>query len=170
MITIVQAVSAAEIHHAQALFVEYFEFLRREIHTQVPDPNHIFPTAGFKEELAGLPGRYAPPDGRLLVAYDEGSSAGCVALYKLGDGVYEVKRLWARPEFRGKKVGRLLMESLITEAGMIGYRSMLLSTVDILTEAIALYTSLGFERTVPYFDLPEGIIDHEVFMKLDLTR
>lgn len=166
MITIIQALSAVELQHTQALFAEYFEFLRREIEILVDDPNYIFPMARFREELASLPGQYAPPDGRLLMAYDDGSSAGCVAFHKFGEGVCEVKRLWARPQFRGKKVGKLLMEKLIAEARTAGYTTMVLSTIDILKEAIALYTLLGFENTESYFNLP---LEHEVFMKFDLT-
>lgn len=167
MITIVQAVSAVELQDTRVLFAEYFEFLRREVETLVDDPNYIFPMTGFMEELSTLPGWYAPPDGRLLVAYDEGSSAGCVAFHKLGEGICEVKRLWARPEFRRKKIGWLLMEKLIAEARTAGYTTMVLSTIDILKEAIALYTTLGFEMTEAYSGLP---IDHEVFMKLDLSN
>lgn len=168
MITVVQAFSTAQLKDAKTLFDEYFDFLQREVDTEVDDLDDVPPIAGYREELATLPGRYAPPGGRLLVAYAEGISVGCVALYKLGDEVCEVKRLWTRPQFRGKKVGRLLMESLIIEARAIGYQTILLSTVDKLKEAISLYQSLGFQPTAPYFDLPPTLFDHEVFLRLDL--
>lgn len=170
MITIVQAVNDGRIRQVRELFAEYFEFLRTEVDTHLPNPDDAPPVAGFRDEMANLPGRYAPPDGRLLLAQVDGEPAGCVALYKFGDGVAELKRLWARPQFRGMKVGRRLVESLIEEARQIGYTSILLSTVDKLTEAQSLYVSLGWELTEPYFDGPEEMMAHEVFMKLDLSR
>ena len=168
MVTIVQAVTEEHIRQVQELFTEYLDFLRTDVDTSVSDLDDVPPVAGYREELANLPGKYAPPDGRLLLAQVEGQAAGCVALYKLGDGVYEVKRLWVRPMFRGKKISRRLVEMLIAEAREMGYTTMMLSTVDILKEAISLYTSLGFETTAPYFDMPEVMLAHEIFMKLDL--
>ncbi|GIK66793.1 MAG: hypothetical protein BroJett018_45870 [Chloroflexota bacterium] len=168
MLTILQATTDEHIRQVQALFAEYFEFLRSEVDTHLPNPDDAPPVAGFRNEMVNLPGRYAPPDGRLLLAQVDGEAAGCVALYKFGDGVGEVKRLWARPQFRGMKVGRRLVESLIEEARQIGYTSILLSTVDKLTEAQSLYTSLGWELTEPYFDGPEEMMAHEIFMKLEL--
>jgi len=168
MVTIVQAVTEEHIRQVQELFTEYLDFLRTDVDTSVSDLDDVPPVAGYREELANLPGKYAPPDGRLLLAQVEGQAAGCVALYKLGDGVYEVKRLWVRPMFRGKKISRRLVEMLIAEAREMGYTTMMLSTVDILKEAISLYTSLGFETTAPYFDMPAVMLAHEIFMKLDL--
>ncbi|MBZ0285741.1 MAG: GNAT family N-acetyltransferase [Anaerolineae bacterium] len=170
MIRIVQVVTDEQIRDTQALFAEYFEFLRRDVDNYLPDLNDAPPLSGYAEEMAGLPGKYAPPEGRLLLAQYDGQAAGCVAFYKLSDGVCEVKRLWIRPQFRGKKVGRALVESLIEEAHKIGYTTMLLSTVDILKEAQTLYQSLGFEVTAPYFELPPEMMAHEVFMKLDLSE
>jgi GNAT superfamily N-acetyltransferase len=170
MLTIEQVVTEAQIREVQALFAEYFEFLRTEVDTDVADLDDAPPMAGYREELAELPGKYAPPEGRLLLARYEAEAAGCVALYKLGEGVCEVKRMWTRPQFRGRKVGRRLIETLIAEARAIGYTTMLLSTVDILKEAQSLYRSVGFEPTAPYFDMPDVMLAHEVFLKLDLTR
>lgn len=169
MLTIVQVVTDEHIRQTQELFVEYFEFLRTEVDTHLDDLNDAPPLAGYEDEIATLPGKYAPPDGRLLLALDAGEAAGCVAFYKFDEGVCEVKRLWARRKFRGKKVGRLLVEKLIEEARNIGYSSMILSTVDILTEAQSLYTSLGFKPTAPYFDASEELMAHEIFMRLDLS-
>src|SRR5215207_6729129 len=153
-----QAVTDEQIRQVQELFAEYFEFLRTDVDTDYADLDDVPPLAGYKEELAGLPGQYAPPDGRLLLATYGAESAGCVAFYKIGDGVCEVKRLWIRPQFRGKKIGRALVETLIEEARTVGYTSMLLSTVDVLKEAQSLYGSLGFERTAPYFDAPAELL------------
>src|SRR5947208_1872470 len=83
----------------------------------------------FDKELAGLPGDYAPPDGRLLLAECEGQPAGCIALHKLEDGISEMKRLYLRPQFRGKGLGRALADHIIAEARRIGYKRMRLDTV-----------------------------------------
>ena len=170
MISIVQVVTQEQIQQTRELFAEYFQFLQTEVDTSVDDFEDVPPVAGYKEELAHLPGKYAPPDGCLLLAEHEGKAAGCVAFYKLDNGVCEVKRLWVRPPFRGKKISRLLVETLIKEARKTGYRSMVLSTVDILKEARSLYESLGFETTAPYFEMPEAMLAHEIFMKLDLVQ
>ena len=115
MVNVVQATTDDHIHKTQELFVEYFDFLRTDV-DKVDDLDTVPPLAGYREEIASLPGRYGPPDGRLLLAMDEDQAAGCVAFYKLDEGVCEVKRLWVRPNFRGKKVGRILVETLIEEA------------------------------------------------------
>lgn len=168
MLTIVQAVNEEQIQQVRALFTEYVEFIRTDVDTSVDNLDDVLPMAGYEQELAELPGKYTPPDGRLLLALYGGEAAGCVAFYKLGEGVCEVKRMWVRPQFRGKKIGRALVETLIAEARASGYATMLLSTVDILTEAQALYRSLGFELTEPFFELPDELMAHEVFMKLEL--
>jgi ribosomal protein S18 acetylase RimI-like enzyme len=106
--------------------------------------------------MAGLPGKYAPPEGRLLLAQVDGESAGCVAFYKVEVGVCEIKRLWTRPQFRGQKIGRALVEALISEARQCGYTSMILSTADVLKEAQGLYGSLGFLNDRALFRRPAG--------------
>jgi GNAT superfamily N-acetyltransferase len=169
VVRIEQAVSGAQIGQVRELMAEYFEFLRTDIDTDVPDMDSLPPVAGFAAEMASLPGKYAPPDGRLLLASIDGEPAGCVAFHKFEDGVCEIKRLWARPKFRGMKVGRSLLEALITEARSAGYRAMILSTVDKLKEAHALYGALGFRETEPYFDGPEEMMAHEIFMRLELS-
>lgn len=109
---------------------------------------------GFEEELASLPGRYAPPRGRLLVALDGDEPGGCVALRAIGDDVCEMKRLYLRPGLRGRGVGRALANRIIDEARAIGYRAMRLDTLPAMKEAIALYETLGFRRIAPYYANP----------------
>src|SRR5262245_42327135 len=170
VVTIIQAVTDEHMRHVQKLFAEYLQFLRTDVDTTVADLNEVPALAGYKEELAGLPGKYAPPDGRLLLAQYESEIAGCVAMYKMRKHVCEMKRLWVRPQFRGKKIGRALVEALIVEARNIGYTEMFLTTVDVLKEAMSLYSTLGFEKTTSYFDSPEDAMDYDIFMKLDLSQ
>src|SRR5258708_36540969 len=102
LMEIIQAQSAGDIEHARELFKEYEAWLEVDLCFQ-----------SFEKELAELPGKYAPPDGRLLLAVDDGRVAGCAALRKIGDGICEIKRLFLRSEFRGHCLGRKLSEEII---------------------------------------------------------
>jgi ribosomal protein S18 acetylase RimI-like enzyme len=104
----------------------------------------------FDAELAGLPGAYAPPAGRLLVADLDGDLAGCVALRPHAPGVCELKRLYVRPACRGQGLGRRLLEVLLAEAVAAGYREAVFDTLESMTAALALYRSFEFQPTEPY--------------------
>ena len=137
---IFQAESAEQIAWARELFLEYAQSLGFSLCFQ-----------GFDEELAHLPGEYAPPAGRLLLIEYEEQLAGCAALHKLGPEICEMKRLYLRPAFRGKGLGYTLAENLISEARRIGYRCMRLDSVEpIMKDAVALYRQLGFKEIAPY--------------------
>ena len=114
---------------------------------------------GFSKEIVGLPGPYGPPTGQLLLAELDGRSAGCVALRNLDDGISEMKRLYVRPAFRVRNLGRQLAEAIITGARLIGYRAMRLDTLPSMVAARALYQSLGFRAIPRYNDNPAaGVI------------
>ncbi|MEW6673786.1 MAG: GNAT family N-acetyltransferase [Thermodesulfobacteriota bacterium] len=151
-----RAQTPSEIEAIRRLFREYEAFLDVDLCFQ-----------SFEEELAGLPGKYAPPDGILLLASDGQASAGCGALRKLEDGVCEMKRLFVKPEFRGIGLGAALAKRLIREAADLGYATMLLDTLDRLKAAMSIYESLGFVRTEPYYQNPLAGV---VYWKLDLIK
>jgi ribosomal protein S18 acetylase RimI-like enzyme len=155
-IRIVEAKSAVDINLARMLFREYAKALGVDLYFQ-----------NFKEELAGLPGDYAAPSGRLLLAYADQELAGCVALRGLDEGICEMKRLYVRPEFRGLHIGRILAESVITEARIGGYAIMRLDTLASMRTARALYRSLGFREIPPYRYNP---IEGAMFMELQLMH
>src|SRR3954453_5451181 len=104
----------------------------------------------FDAELAGLPGAYAPPAGRLVVADVGGELAGCVALRPHQPGVCELKRLYVRPAYRGQGLGRRLLEALLAEAVAAGYREAVFDILESMTAALALYRSFEFQPTEPY--------------------
>jgi putative acetyltransferase len=141
-IDIVPATSEDHIATARRLFKEYEASLGIELTFQ-----------GFAEEVAGLPGAYTPPAGRLLLATGA-EPAGCVALRPLGGGICEMKRLYVRPPARGARLGRRLAETVIREARAIGYARMRLDTLPSMKEAFALYQRLGFREIAPYYETP----------------
>jgi GNAT superfamily N-acetyltransferase len=151
---ICEAATPEQIALSRTLFEEYAAWLGVDLCFQ-----------GFAVELAGLPGRYASPAGRLLLAMAGVEAAGCVALRPLAKDVCEMKRLFVRPAFRGQQVGRLLVERIVAEARSIGYRTMRLDTLPQMRAAIRLYTALGFVPCTAYYDTP---LPDTVFMELQL--
>jgi len=119
----------------------------------------------FETELASLPGKYAQPAGRLLLAWDGDTATGCVALRPLEDGASEMKRLYVRPQARGTQLGRRLAERICNEARAAGYLRICLDTLPSMTAAVALYTSLGFRPTSPYVFNP---VPGAMFLALEL--
>jgi len=151
---IFQATTDEHVEHARALFKEYQVGLGISLCFQ-----------NFDHELNNLPGDYAPPDGRLLLAKDD-EITGCIAMRKVGPGVCEMKRLFVRPAYRGTGLGCVLVNSIIDEARKLGYTHMRLDTLPgRMDKAIALYRSIGFVEIEPYYTSVEGA----KFMELDLS-
>ena len=169
------AESPSEIELIRELFLEYANSLGFSLCFQ-----------GFDQELAGLPGDYAPPEGRLLLAEYDGKVAGCGALHRVqssesgvagnvretktgtgrGEPVAEMKRLYLRPEFRGKGLGRALAERILQEARNIGYARLRLDTVEpVMKDAVAMYRKIGFQEIAPYCSNP---IAGALYMELEL--
>jgi len=137
---ITSAERESDVADAKVLFLEYAQSLGFSLCFQ-----------GFDEELAGLPGRYAPPSGGLFLARADGELAGCIALRALeADGVCEMKRLYVRDRFRGLGLGRSLAEHVIGEARRMGYSKMRLDTLPSMVRAIPMYRKLGFVEIEPY--------------------
>ena len=153
-VTVARAQSPAEIEKARQLFQEYADSLGFDLGFQ-----------SFDDELANLPGDYAPPDGCLLLAMDDDQVVGCVALRKLGKQCCEIKRLYVKPGGRGMGIGKALAQAIIAQAKKIGYTAMRLDTVPSMQSAQRLYESLGFVEIEPYRYNP---IPGSRFMELDL--
>ena len=152
---ILQAHTQEEIAQARTLFEEYAASLGISLCFQ-----------NFDQELKSLPGKYAPPDGRLLLATENDELAGCIALRKLEDGVCEMKRLFVRPAYRSQGLGRILVEKIVDEARMLGYTHMRLDTLPgLMDKAIALYRRTGFREIGPYCENP---VEGAKFMELEL--
>jgi putative acetyltransferase len=145
-VKLIDAESPAQIAEARALFEEYQAWLAIDLCFQ-----------NFEKELQALPGAYARPRGRLILALFDEEAAGCVALRDLGGGVCEMKRLFVRPRFQGRGIGRVLAEKIIAEARAAGYKSMRLDTLpEKMGRAVEVYRRLGFEEIEPYYLNPTG--------------
>ena len=152
-----QATTSEQIELARQLFQEYGASLGFSLCFQ-----------NFDKELAGLPGVYAPPQGRLLLAYFDSQPAGCVALHEFAPSISEMKRLYVRPAFRGKRVGLALTEAVIQAARQIGYEKMRLDTVPSeMADAVKMYGRLGFQEIAPYRVNPQP---GTLYLELDLKK
>ncbi len=154
MIEYVQATAAAQLEDAKALFREYAGTLGCSPCLQ-----------NIEQELGQLPGEYGPPDGRLILAVYEGRAAGCAAYRKIGEALCEMRRMYLRPEFRGRKIGKGLAQTILAEARQAGCSRIRLYTLPTMKEAVSLYRSLGFADIPPY---GEHIIPDAFYMEMKL--
>ena len=152
-IEIVEATTPDDIDHCRRLFRAYTDWLNVDLGFQA-----------LQAELAGLPGAYAPPRGRLLLAKADGEVAGCVGLRPLADNFCEMKRLWVEPGFSGHGIGRRLAEAIVDLGRDLGYRAMRLDTMpERLKAAGHLYDTLGFKEIQDYYHNPlEGVVMYEL--------
>jgi GNAT superfamily N-acetyltransferase len=147
----IRGAQADDIRAVQVIFREYAEWVGDHICFQT-----------FAREVADLPGRYEPPEGRLLIALVDDRLAGCAALRKLGPGICEMKRLYVRPAFRGAGLGRLLVEQIIAEARGAGFQFLRLDSLPRMERAMNLYRAFGFREIPRYGDNPESAICFEL--------
>ena len=152
---LVDVTASDDLAEVRSLFVEYGASLNFSLCFQ-----------SFDEELRTLPGAYTPPKGRLILARLEGAAAGCIALKPLDSRTCEMKRLYVRPLYRGRRLGLALVRRLIADARTIGYDAMRLDTiVGPMDQAIALYRVLGFREIEPYYANP---IENALYFELTL--
>lgn len=155
MATIREADGIADIEAIRLLFEEYAQSLGVDLSFQ-----------GFGEEVASLPGAYSAPGGRLFLAADEERAVGCVGVRPLENGICEMKRLYVRPEARGRGVARKLAETAIAFGTSANYHAMRLDTLPTMAAAQVLYRQLGFREVAPYRYNP---VPGTSFMQLDLA-
>jgi putative acetyltransferase len=151
-----EAKTPEDLAQARRLFRAYADWLGVDLCFQ-----------GFERELAELPGCYAPPAGRLLIARVGGDVVGCVGLRPLEPGVCEMKRLWVEPGFAGRGIGRALAERIIDVARSLGYRRMRLDTIpERMPAAQHVYAALGFREIPPYYHNPlAGVVMLELSLQ-----
>lgn len=155
MVYILSVVSSEHLKLVRELFEEYSA-------SRPGDPALV----DFPEEIANLPGRYAPPEGAMLLAFDGDQLCGCVALRQLDPQTCEMKRLYVRPVCRRSGIGKVLAEAIIAEARQIGYWRMRLDTIPGMDRAQALYRRLGFQEIPAYRYNPNpGTLFFELTLK-----
>jgi putative acetyltransferase len=160
--------TTAQLDEVRGLMQCFISWHRQHHREDIHLIDQYFDSAAFEDELASLPGKYAPPRGQLLLATSDGAAAGCVALHEIDGTACEMKRMFVDPQFHGKGVGRTLAEVLINEARGFGYTNMRLDTSIRQNKAKVLYQRLGFQIIQPYYELPEELRNWLVFMELKL--
>lgn len=153
------ALSAPE--EVQPLFREYTDMILKN----VPSFQAYLDLQHYDDETAHLEHKYGPPEGRLYLARWDGAAAGCGGLRKLDGGRCELKRLYVRPAFRGRRIGEALLRQLIGDARAVGYRSLLLDTLPFMDSALRLYRRFGFSEIPRCNDSP---LDSTIYLGLDL--
>lgn len=168
MITIIEPTTTTDLDRVRALMTGFVAWSRERYVDYLAQVNAYFDATAFQAELAGLPGSYAPPQGCLLLASIDNQPAGCVAFRQLDPRTCEMKRMFVRPAFHGRGVGRALAERLIATARERRYTLMRLDTGFLQVEAQGLYRSLGFREIAPYYPVPDSVRKGALFMELQL--
>ena len=169
VVTVSPAETPADLDDVRDLIRAFVAWHRGRHREDAALIDRYFDADAFEAELASLPGKYAPPGGRLLLATLDGRPAGCVALRPIDAGACEMKRMFVRADMHGKGVGRALGRAIIDEARAGGYRRMYLDTSVRQQEALTLYRSFGFREIEPYYDVPQELRNWLVFMELRLA-
>jgi putative acetyltransferase len=169
VVQIIPADSDAQYRQVRELFAELSAWDMSQVGEMGLDAQQVldFYYASGEEEL---PGVYAPPEGRMILATYSGNAVGCAAFHRMTAEICEMKRMYVRPEFRKRRIGRKLTEILIIAAREAGYRVMRLETTTFMDKAIAMYSSFGFRLCPPYYVIPESFRSITVFMALDLPE
>lgn len=167
MLSVQQAETNAQLDDVRALMRAFVAWHRERHVDDTALIGRYFDADEFERELSGLPGKYAPPKGSLLVAHFAGEPAGCVAMRDLG-GVCEMKRMFVPVAMRNRGVGKALANRIIADARVAGYGLMRLDTSIHQLEAMRLYEAFGFRRVEPYYALPDDLKNWLVFFELKL--
>ncbi len=167
MCTIRQAVSREDLGHVRELFLEYLHWANKGLNTEYGIDFDV--DSMVEEDMAHLE-IFSPPDGRLLLAMEGEEAAGLACMRRIRSDIGEIKRMYVRPEFRGRGIGRHLVDRLVQEAREIGYPRMRLDSTRFMVEAHALYRSVGFKEIEEYpeSEIPEEYRSHWVFMEMNL--
>ena len=153
--TLHDVTTGADVEIVRELFLEYEKWLGISLCFQ-----------NFAQEVVSLPGDYAPPGGRLVLARYAGVPAGCIALRRLDPAVSEMKRLYLRADYRGRGFGLHLVMDCLAAARLLGYARLRLDTLPVMQEAISLYRALGFQEIAPYRDNP---VPGALYLEIDLN-
>ena len=168
MIEITQANTDIQLEQVRNLKRAYQAWQKQTYNDRLDLVEKYFDPTAFEAELASLPGKFAPPSGRLLLAHYDGIPAGTVALRDIGKQICEMKSMFVESQYLGKGIGRALTEAIIQEARIIGYTKMRLDTGPRQVAAQTLYRSLGFREIKPYYELPQELAENVLFMELTL--
>lgn len=166
-VTILQAETQEQLESIRSLWHEYMNWDAAITESLGLDVSELLAFA-YENGQFQLPGVFVPPDGGLFLALSESHAAGCGAWRRLNDTTCEVKRMYVRPAFRGKRVGKSLLQTLIEDARQQGLTRFVLETVTFMAEAQGLYTSLGFLPIAPYTEVPDELKPITLFMELRL--
>lgn len=169
-ITITCATTSEDLDAVRALMEEYLEWHHARYSQFQELIEKYFDHAGFWDEMENLPGDYAPPQGRLLIARRDTDPLGCVALRNLGDGIAEMRRMFVTQRAQRAGLGTLLARRVMMEAKELGYQTMRLDTGWQQREAVQMYERLGFRHIQPYYKAPVALQDSLVFMQTSLQR